>query len=150
MNTGKLVLDKAEQAKFALSVEEIGLCLDQLPHHPVELFRKAYVSPEQQEAADVTGTANLPEKVCRLIPGEAGMVTLSCDFELDGQGGQQGPNGELHRKKEAILQLGEFMVVKEIMRDSILFLSGWSTQSQIAMDRVVENSARYQDSQSTY
>eukprot|EP00527_Entomoneis_sp_CCMP2396_P008401 CAMPEP_0198147714 /NCGR_PEP_ID=MMETSP1443-20131203/37414_1 /TAXON_ID=186043 /ORGANISM="Entomoneis sp., Strain CCMP2396" /LENGTH=254 /DNA_ID=CAMNT_0043812161 /DNA_START=166 /DNA_END=930 /DNA_ORIENTATION=+ len=138
---GKLIRDKEAAARFALSAEEVGLLLDQIPNNTVEFFRKPRVQGiEYNNVVDDDVSENTtPEKALRVIPGDAGLVTFKCDFELNGIGGQKSMSGETHGPMEATVQLGEFIVMREIMRSAIPLLVGWETMTKIAMDRTLEN-----------
>ena len=89
----------------------------------------------------------------RITPREAGCVSFTIDFELNGVGGQS-PNappvvdGEdsvstperpaTTTPLEVVVQLGEFQVMRELMRTSIPVLTGWSTMVDIAMQRTMD------------
>ena len=60
--------------RFALSVEEVGLFVNQLPDNPVKIAR------------------GLPEdidKVFSAVPGDLGSVRFEIDLVKDGVGGQE-------------------------------------------------------------
>ena len=98
-----------QQIQMALSVEEVGLIVNQLPAHPVELSR----SGSQGEGGTAEGTmTGVPDKVLTISPGEGAMVTFALDYVLDGVGGQisQLDTNSVNAPMEVIAQAGEFEV----------------------------------------
>jgi hypothetical protein len=75
--------------KFGLSVEELGLLVNQLPHYKVE-FCRVQSSPQQ-------GISE-PDKVLTVEPGELGTVSFTIDYILNGVGGQAPPMSEGSQK----------------------------------------------------
>eukprot|EP00522_Entomoneis_paludosa_P017574 CAMPEP_0172457270 /NCGR_PEP_ID=MMETSP1065-20121228/21189_1 /TAXON_ID=265537 /ORGANISM="Amphiprora paludosa, Strain CCMP125" /LENGTH=237 /DNA_ID=CAMNT_0013210895 /DNA_START=65 /DNA_END=778 /DNA_ORIENTATION=- len=142
---GRLNVDKTAAMRFALSAEEIGLLLDQLPENGVSFYRKSRQF-DSEYMLDVEpgqpGTQTDPDKVCHVTPGEAGLVTFLCDFELNGEGGQLPPPGEASAQgpMQITAQAGEFQVMREILRSSIPQLVGWQQMTQIAMQRAFDRS----------
>ena len=142
--------------RFALSAEEIGYLLHQLPENNVQFSRKTPMqrdpsAPLQAGEQDQTASENEPIKVFRMTPGEAGTVEFSVDYELNGQGGQQPSAGDTGTGPMAVTaELGEFQVIREIMRTTIPQLIGWSTMTDILMQRqfdyTLQNRDNYQSS----
>lgn len=117
--------------RFALSPEECGLVLDQIPkNQEVVLLRR--LSSEMGES--------LPDKVLYITPGQGGMVSFKADFEMNGVGGQQAGGGqspEVVGPVEVVCQAGEVQVILSLIQHSIPHLVGWSTQMDIAMQDAV-------------
>ncbi|CAB9509446.1 expressed unknown protein [Seminavis robusta] len=68
--------------RFALSVEECGLVLDQLGKNNNVLLTCRVPPSEESSMEDV------PDKVLQIIAGQGGMANFKVDFELGGVGGQ--------------------------------------------------------------
>lgn len=79
-----------------------------------------------------------PMKVLRIVPGSAGQVTYKVDYELNGVGGQASPTSSETTPLSVTLQLGEQVVVSELLRTSIPTLVGWSVLGQVASDNTVQ------------
>lgn len=128
------------QIRFGLSPEEIGLILDQLPNHQVELTRKL---PPPTSTYGMPGAVvdDEPDKVLRIAPMNGGVVSFYIDYEKEGSGGQipskseDGGTGPLNVN----VQLGEYTVMAELMRTSIPILVGWSTLVDVAMQRNLDD-----------
>ena len=127
--TGRTNRDGA--IRFALSPEECGLVLDQIPkNQEVVLLRRLTSDTGEQ----------LPEKVLHITPGQGGMVSFKCDFELDGVGGQQAGGNqppEVVGPLEVVCQAGEVQVMLSLMQHSIPELVGWKTQLEVAMQNAI-------------
>jgi hypothetical protein len=76
-----------DSIRFGLSVEELGLLVNQLPHYKVEFCRVQQASSLQQGVME-------PDKVLTVEPGELGAVNFTIDYILDGVGGQAPPMSE--------------------------------------------------------
>jgi hypothetical protein len=121
--------------RFALSPEECGLVLDQIPkNQPVVLLRRLPLSPEYDVGQE------LPDKVLHIVPGQGGMVSFKVDFELHGVGGQaaggnQSPDvvGPL----EVVCQAGEMQVMLSLIQTTLPHLVGWTTQLDVAIQSAV-------------
>jgi len=150
--------NRDRQVRFGLSPEEVGLLLDQLPQHEVEIVRRIYnsnISSTTTSAADNdglmssvdggvgVGSGDNLEKVMRIVPGDGGVVS----FKVDGAGTGDYDGNQL---LEVDVQLGEFQVMREIMRSSLPALVGWSTQLDIAMRRSVDDVVQQQQQQGQY
>lgn len=87
---GTISSARESKIRFGLSPEEVGLIIDQLPDHDVELARRigGYDMTTGSAAHDA------PDKVLRLIPGNGGVVSFKVDFEKDGMGGMKNPGGD--------------------------------------------------------
>ena len=84
---------------------------------------------------------NLPDKVLHITPGQGGMVSFKCDFELDGVGGQQAGGNQspdVVGPLEVVCQAGEIQVMLSLIQHSIPELVGWKTQMDAAMQNAVE------------
>lgn len=125
-------MDRERQIRFALSPEEVALIIDQLPTGEVELVRR----PNQDEAVSYQNT----EKVLRLVPKPGGIVLFQVGWEQDGVPSVQ--QQQHQRPLEVNVQLGEFHVIKELMRTSIPTLVGWSTMVEMALQRNVQAATR--------
>lgn len=100
--------------------------LDQLPHHDVEFIRS--IPPYSGGPAAAVGS---PDKIFRASPGPGGTVTFRVEFDQEGAADQS--NGEV--PLEVTVQLGEFTVMKELLRTSVPILIGWSTLIEFAVQR---------------
>ena len=108
---GKLVLDFIPRNEtgagflwqnkimFSLSVEEVGLCLSQLPGSAVELSHALHygVGMGKEDDGETTLTVtqvsgDLVDKVLTIEPGNGSTVTFKVDFMKNGVGGQT-PSG---------------------------------------------------------
>lgn len=129
-------VDREKQIRFALSAEEVGLLLDQLPNREVEYVRK---TPEDQ-----VSDTNKALKVLRITPGSGGQFSFKVNFENDTEGDDVPSSVADHSSKEleAVLELGEYMVVRQLMQESIPALTGWSVQLQLAMQAAVRNAGQ--------
>ena len=77
----------ADQVKFALTAEELGLICSQLPQVGVEFVRTSRNS-QDYDYSGVTGMGgDLPDKVLRISPGDGCTVIFTADFVKDGVGG---------------------------------------------------------------
>jgi hypothetical protein len=125
--------NRDEQIRFGLSPEEAGFLLHQLPDNEVEFVRRIPISEGSSGAA----AADMPEKIFRIIPGEGGQFSFKIDFEKDGVGGQTVGDGTPLGPLEVVAQLGEYMVMREIMQKSLPSLIGWDLQLNIAMQNAM-------------
>jgi hypothetical protein len=135
-------VNRDSQLRFGLSPEEVGLILDQIPNHPVELARRVPPAGENGGVAYGGGSNDdMPDKVLRITPGPGGSVSFRIDYEKDGVGGQSPAYGEEHASGplEVTAQLGEVQVVREIIRTSIPALVGWTTMLEVAMRKSIED-----------
>lgn len=116
--------------RFALSPEEVGIITDQLPHHPVEFIRR-------MQADNTTLHDPSNNKLIRIAPLENTAFSFVFDYEKDGVTGV-GPEGPY----EVHVQLGEFVVIKELMRTSIPVLTGWGPLVDCGVNYAVEQAIR--------
>lgn len=77
-----------ERVRFALSPEEMGLLVNQLPHYKVEFSRVQSVRGEGDDPYGTAITPDAPEKVLTVEPGELGAINFTIDYVKDGVGGQ--------------------------------------------------------------
>jgi hypothetical protein len=88
-----------DKIRLALSVEEIGLVINQLPHFPVEISRPMYAGQDDDTNSHFSGSGpvigDMPEKVFKATPGEGATITLSIDYVKDGIGGQSAEDGKV-------------------------------------------------------
>jgi hypothetical protein len=138
---------------FGVSAEEAGLILQQLPEHSVELLRKAdrsnmsapagKISSFSSISADVTPTG-APDKVLRITPAVGGTISFEVDFEKDGVshsstfGGEGGFPPGISGPLAVTVQLGEFQVLRELLRSSIPKLLGWDIMTDVAIERMID------------
>jgi hypothetical protein len=133
--------------------------LDQLPANIVEFSRRAQTpmtgGAQQSEFGSISTstTADVPDKVLRITPGEGGSVSFLIDHELNGVSVPPPPplsndsavvsasssSSTVTGPMEVVTQLGEFAVIKELLRSSIPVLVGWNTMVEIAMQRSFES-----------
>mmetsp|Transcript_25484 Transcript_25484/g.59793 ORF Transcript_25484/g.59793 Transcript_25484/m.59793 type:complete len:205 (-) Transcript_25484:153-767(-) len=138
-NEGRIIQDQEAKMSFALSAEEAGLVLDQLPENPVEIRRAPQQNPmltQDPDAVDANQPPQQIDKVCRITPKEAGLVEFKCDFELDGVGAQRPAYGDKSAQgpMAVSVQAGEFQVMREIMRTSLPILVGWQTMVGLSLE----------------
>jgi len=129
----------SDKTLFSLTVEEVGLCLSQLPNNPVELSHPTYNTAggehEEGPMPDVTQLAgDAVEKVVTIDPGEGGSLTFKLDYMKAGVGGQTPPGIEGLPKTplEITIQAGEFEIIKSVCQTSIPYILGWNTTMDIA------------------
>jgi hypothetical protein len=129
--------------RFGLSPEEIGLYLARLKiGQSVEFNRQSSNRSDYgnnnngaQFDDDNTNAGSLL-KVFRAQPLPDGTVRMTCDYELDGRGGQDPPTSyESTGPLEINLMAGESQVIQSIMEYSLPRLTGWPTM----MDYSIEN-----------
>ncbi|GKY94162.1 hypothetical protein MPSEU_000382300 [Mayamaea pseudoterrestris] len=117
--------EPTKTVRFGLSPEELGILVDQLPHHSVELMRRP--------STDETSSNN---KLFRVAPNNNGMFSFAFDYERDGVTGV-GPEGPFAVQ----VPLGEFTVLHELMKSSIPVVTGWSALleagTRAAMDQAM-------------
>lgn len=116
--------------RFALSAEESGLALDQMPDHAVEFSRKQGAYESGSTAPELT-----PDKVLRIAPVEGGGVSFKVDYELDGVGGHtyESSTGPM----EVVAQRGEYVVIRQLILSSIPVLTGWSTLTEAGLQHAL-------------
>ena len=138
-----------EQLTMALTVEELGLLVNQLPMHEVEICR---AGSHQMQSRGVGGgeyslapegeVSDAPDKVLTVTPGEGATVTFAIDFVRDGVGGQISPLEEnsRHAPMEVVAQAGDFEVCKRLMEASIPQLLGWNSMMDIGVQSMISRS----------
>ena len=77
----------ADQVKFALTVEELGLICLQLPKEGVEFVRTSRSSQDYDFSGAMGMGGDLPDKILTISPGDGCTVTFTADFVKDGVGG---------------------------------------------------------------
>jgi hypothetical protein len=87
---GKYVWTDA--VRFALSAEEVGLLVNQLPHYKVEFSRLPPTGGDEYSGGVVSN--DMPEKVLTVEPGELGAINFTLDYVRDGVGGQSPGHGQ--------------------------------------------------------
>ena len=118
--------------RFALSPEEVGLILNQIPQQQAVVLERR--TPTNESLVE---TSQSPHKVCKIEPNpEYASVKFTFDYEIDGIGGQTVRNARTPMSVE--MQAGEVQVALEIMRQSLPSLAGWKTCEEIALRNVVE------------
>jgi hypothetical protein len=80
----------------------------------------------------------MPEKILRITPGEGGQFAFKIDYEKDSVGGQivggaTAPLGPL----EVVAQLGEYVVMRKLMEQSLPSLIGWDVQTNFAIQNAM-------------
>ena len=124
--------DREAQIRFGLSAEEVGFLLHQLPDNEVEFVRRL---PAETPGMTIT---DMPEKVLRITPGEGGQFTFKIDYEKDNVGSQSiGNSTEPLGPLEVVAQLGEYAVLRELMKASIPSLIGWDVQTNLSMQNAM-------------
>jgi hypothetical protein len=80
----------------------------------------------------------MPEKILRITPGEGGQFAFKIDFEKDHVGGQLvGGSAEPLGPLEVVAQLGEYVVIRNLMEQSIPSLIGWDVQTNFALQNAM-------------
>jgi hypothetical protein len=115
--------------RFGLSPEELGVIVDQLPHHSVEFVRRLGANEATIDASN---------KLIRIDPpllnkANNGMFSFVFDYERDGVNGV-GPQGSY----DVQVPLGEFTVLHELMRSSIPVVTGWSALLDCGIQSAME------------
>ena len=129
--TGTFVA-REEVLRFGLSPEEALLLVDQIPHNEVQFSRQPY----QVSESDARGL-----KVLHVVPNAAtGQVRFKLDFEVDGIGGQPPwsdksqsvMTSSITTPMEVVAQLGEYLVLKNLIESTVPELVGWRYTMNIA------------------
>lgn len=128
---------------FALTTEEIGLCLSQLPHYPVSFSRTIGgnydIGRNGAEYGLIGATTNENiEKVLTLTPGDGATITFSIDHEKDGVAGYMIQSVQTSALS-IVIQAGEWEVLSTLMRDTLPSLCGWSKMIEIQMNNAIQN-----------
>ena len=139
-----------DYVRFALSVEECGLVLDQIAKNKtICLSRKITHSLDNPNPIE-----DIPDKVLYITPGQGGMASFKVDYERNGIGGQQAGPGhkspDIVGPLEVIVQAGELQVILTLIRDSIPVLSGWSTAVEFSMQAAIRRALQGGDSSGYY
>jgi hypothetical protein len=156
MNPGdKMGFQWDEKIGFALSVEEIGLLISQLPHYGVTLSRKMggdqnYSTGFNGASYDLVSSTSTStstetiEKVMTVMPGDGATIVFKIDFMKDGMGGQLAPasaTNEVSRSAplEVTVQAGEWEVLLSLFRESLPYFSGWNKMMDIGIANAIRN-----------
>jgi hypothetical protein len=138
-----------EKIGFALSVDEMGLLISQLPHYGVTLVRK--VGGDQSNGFGggsynlvSSSTTESMDKVLTAQPGEGATITFRVDYMKDGVGGQIAPAAATSETShaaplEVLVEAGDWEVVLAIFRESIPYLLGWNKMMDIATENAIAN-----------
>lgn len=138
-----------EKIGFALSVEEIGLLISQLPHYGVTLSRK--LGGDQTSGFNgasydlVSSTTNESiEKVLTATPGDGATIIFRVDYMKDGVGGQLPPasatnEGSRSAPLEVAIEAGEWEVVLSLFRESLPYFCGWNKMMDIGIANAIQN-----------
>jgi Whirly transcription factor len=132
---------REKQVRFGLSPEEVGLVLDQLPEHQVELTR---LPPRSSNDFSAVSQPSGATKVLTLTPQGGGVIAFK--MQLDDNDGSYVPHstGGNARAMEVAVQLGEYQVMRHLMLSSIPVLVGWQQQVEIALQRSIDSARRGQ------
>ena len=138
-----------EKIGFALSVEEIGLLISQLPHYGVTLTRK--VGGDQSSGFNggsynlVSSSSNETiDKVLTAQPGDGATIIFRVDYMKDGVGGQIPPAAATNETStaaplEVMVEAGEWEVMLSIFKESIPYLLGWNKMMSIGVENALQN-----------
>lgn len=138
-----------EKIGFALSVEEIGLLISQLPHYGVTLSRK--LGGDQTSGFNgasydlVSSTTNESiEKVLTATPGDGATIIFRVDYMKDGVGGQLPPasatnEGSRSAPLEVAIEAGEWEVMLSLFRESLPYFCGWNKMMDIGIANAIQN-----------
>lgn len=121
--TGKGI--REDIVRFALSPEETGRVITQLPNNPIEIVRSGESS-----------------KAFRITPKEGGAAFFELDMEVNGIGGQF-QSGEMNLSAgpfQVLAQRGEIVVMRKLMQTSIPSLVGWTSMMNVAVKNRIEES----------
>lgn len=142
----------SEKISFALTAEEMGLLLSQLPHYSVTLSRR--IGGAEQggfggSAYNLVGAASAGsneyiDKVLTAEPGEGATIAFRIDYMKDGVGGLTAPvfaQNETSRSAplHVVVEAGEWEVISTIFRDSIPHLLGWNQMMDISIHHAIQN-----------
>mmetsp|Transcript_6705 Transcript_6705/g.7580 ORF Transcript_6705/g.7580 Transcript_6705/m.7580 type:complete len:289 (-) Transcript_6705:303-1169(-) len=134
-----------EMIKFALSVEELGLMISQLPFHQVRFVRQLNSMDGDgmngSRYNTITNDESI-EKTLTLTPSDGAAIMLELDYMKNGVGGQLPPmnTGESTTAPQHILlQAGEWEVIRAIVQDSIPSLAGWKLLMDVAAKDALTN-----------
>lgn len=140
-----------EKIGFALSVDEIGLLISQLPHYGVTLNRQ--VGGDQTSGFGggsydlVSATSSSSETIDKVLtaqPGDGATIQFRVDYMKDGIGGQTPPSAAMNETSisaplEVVVEAGEWEVVLSLLRDSIPQLLGWNQMMSIGVQNAIED-----------
>jgi len=126
------------KANFALSAEELGLVLSQVPTYRVELSRNS----RQQQPPLVDGAGR--DVQSKILTIEQPENSIGCLFSLDFSRGGAGA-GESNRPLSVELQAGEFEAVRELFRFTIPHLTGWDALVWIQSDAAVASAYHHKE-----
>eukprot|EP00551_Chaetoceros_affinis_P001425 CAMPEP_0203641468 /NCGR_PEP_ID=MMETSP0088-20131115/6781_1 /ASSEMBLY_ACC=CAM_ASM_001087 /TAXON_ID=426623 /ORGANISM="Chaetoceros affinis, Strain CCMP159" /LENGTH=181 /DNA_ID=CAMNT_0050496921 /DNA_START=257 /DNA_END=802 /DNA_ORIENTATION=- len=137
-----------ENITFALSAEELGLLVSQLPYHPVTFVRELTSrqgSAFNDEKYDIVSDDDSVMKTFIVTPIEGASVHFEIDFKKNGIGGQMPPANSAERANglsapmRVVLQAGEWEVLKSLAQESIPYLLGWRKLMDIAIEDAIKN-----------
>lgn len=138
-----------EKVGFALSVEEIGLLISQLPHYGVTFNRK--VGGDQSTGFNggsydlvTTSTNDSIDKVLTVQPGDGATITFRIDYMKDGMGGQLSPASATNESSrsaplEVTVEAGEWEVLLSLFKESLPYFCGWNKMMDISIVNAIEN-----------
>jgi hypothetical protein len=148
---------------FGVSAEEAGLILHQLPEHDVEILRRPdrYNNPTPSRSPSFSSVSadvapiDAPDKVLRITPTSGGGVSFQVDFEKHGVSQppvlsmEGSPTSAASGPLIVNLQLGEFQVLRELLRVSIPKLLGWDIMTDVAIERMIDDAINHTGSSYT-
>ncbi|GAX09888.1 hypothetical protein FisN_11Lh131 [Fistulifera solaris] len=128
--------------RFALSPQEAGLLIDQARNETVEFSRTGF-------------PPNVVDKVFRVSPHEAGAVEFQIDYETEGRGGQSPtdrPDLEGIAPLGIVFQRGEYVVLRELMRNSIPTIANWDFMIKMQVESAITEASKksFSDDSSPY
>jgi len=126
------------KANFALSSEELGLVLSQVPTYRVELSRNS--KQEQPPLVDGAGREVQAKVLTIEQPEHSTGYLFSLDFSRGGAGA-----GGIDRPLSVELQAGEFEAVRELFRFAIPHLTGWDALLRIQSDAAVASAYHHKE-----
>jgi hypothetical protein len=138
--TGKGIPDKS--LRFALAPQEAGLLIDQQRNETVEFSRTGF-------------PPNVVDKVFRVSPHEAGAFQFSIDYETEGRGGQSPsdrPDLEGIAPLGIVFQRGEYVVIRELMKNSIPTIANWDYMLKMQVESAITEASKksFSDDSSPY
>lgn len=123
-----------ERMAVALSAEEVGLILNQLPDSSVRIFRKGAHNDYNHE----------PDKVLSVNPGTGSSVNFQLNMlEEDGRNSEQFPIGS--QMYEVNVQAGEYEIIKTLCQQSLTHLVGWDALLKVETDRALTSAVEDHD-----
>lgn len=134
-----------KQIGVALSPEELGLLVQQIPHHNVTFTRLLTAGDGMNGIRyNMVSEEDSVVKTMTVTPSGGGAIHFEIDFKKNGIGGQVPPSGTNEPNFDSapldlIVEAGEWEVLMLTAKESIPSLTGWRTLMNIAMNDSLNN-----------